>query len=214
VHGRGQQLGRIGLTGVGEGAQARDCRACPGWGCGILRRVDYLIVGERVGLGPLRRELVPEYTRWINDPEVREGVLPIGFHTEETELEWYERCVAESSARIPLQAQFTAYDLSDDVPIGNTGLFSINHLHGTATFGILLGERRGQGLGTEIATLALRWAFDTLGLHNVMLTVLATNERGIVAYRRAGFEPLGVRRSAIWSRGERIDEIHMQAVRA
>jgi RimJ/RimL family protein N-acetyltransferase len=173
----------------------------------------YLISSDRVGLRPMQRELLPLYTRWINDPEVREGVLPIGFQTEATELAWYERATTASAERVPTEAQFTVFDLTDDLPVGNAGLFAINHLHGTATFGILIGERRGQGLGTDTARVVLRWGFDVLALHNIMLTVLSTNERAVAAYRRAGFEDLGVRRGAVWSRGERIDEVLLQAVR-
>jgi RimJ/RimL family protein N-acetyltransferase len=175
--------------------------------------VTYLATGDRVGLGPLRRELLPDYTRWVNEPAVREGTGPMGFHTEETELAWYERASTASAERAPAQAHFTIHDLGDDAPVGTTGLFDINYAHGTATYGILIGERRGQGLGTDATRVVVRWAFEVLGLHNVMLGVLPWNEQAIAAYRTAGFEDLGLRRRAVWSRGERIDEVLMQAVR-
>ncbi|MCW2968510.1 MAG: GCN5-related N-acetyltransferase, partial [Solirubrobacteraceae bacterium] len=133
--------------------------------------------------------------------------------TEETELAWFERVSALSAERTPPQAQFTIHDLADNAPVGTCALFEINHAHGLATFGILLGERRGQGLGTDATRVTLRWAFEVLGLHNVMLATLAWNEQAIAAYRRAGFEDLGIRRRAVWSRGERTDEVLMQAVR-
>jgi RimJ/RimL family protein N-acetyltransferase len=176
--------------------------------------MDYLTTGERVGFGPVRRDLVPTYTRWVNDPQVHAGVGAIGVQTEETEGQWYERVSAAAAERVPVQVHFTVYDLADDAPVGAVGLFDINHLHGTATFGILIGERRGTGLGTDATRVMLRWAWDVLGLHNVMLTVLAWNEAAIQAYRRAGFEDLGVRRSSVWSHGERVDDVFLQAVRA
>jgi RimJ/RimL family protein N-acetyltransferase len=175
--------------------------------------MDYLLAGERVGLGPLRRDLIPQYTRWVNDPAVFEGTGHAGAFTEDAEGEWFEKQSAASAERVPEAVTFTVHDLSDDAPVGTAGLFAINHLYGTATYGIALGERRGQGLGTETTRLVLRYAFETLGLHNVMLTALAWNEQAIAAYRRAGFEDLGVRRQAVWSRGERVDEVLLQAVR-
>jgi len=175
--------------------------------------MSYLITGERAGLGPLRRDLVSDYARWINQPDVREGTGGLGFHTDETELEWYERSSAASASRTPEAAHFTVHDLSDDAPVGTTGLFAINHLHGVATFGIALGERRGQGLGTEATRLTVDWGFRELGLHNVLLTVLAWNEAAIAAYRRAGFTEVGVRHACVWSRGERTDEIYMERLR-
>jgi RimJ/RimL family protein N-acetyltransferase len=175
--------------------------------------MEYLTSGERVGLGPLRRDLVADYTRWVNEPSARDGIGAIGMQTEETEAEWFERVTKAAAERVPDQAQFTIYDLADNAPVGTASLFAINHLHGTGTLGIMIAERRGQGLGTEAVQLVVRWAWDVLGLHNVMLTVLAWNEGAIRAYRRAGFEDLGVRRRSVWSRGERVDEVHMQAVR-
>jgi RimJ/RimL family protein N-acetyltransferase len=173
----------------------------------------YLLAGERAGLGPMRRDLVPDYTRWINQPEVREGTGGLGFHTDETELAWFERVSTASAARTPDEAHFTIYDLEDDAPVGTAGLFAINHLHGVATFGIALGERRGQGLGTDATRLVVRWGFGELGLHNIWLAALAWNAGAIAAYRRAGFTDVGVRHRAVWSRGERSDEHYMEIVR-
>ena len=49
------------------------------------------IEGELVALGPIRRDLLPIYQRWINDFEVTRTLAlypsPI---TEEFELSWYE----------------------------------------------------------------------------------------------------------------------------
>ena len=42
----------------------------------------------------------------------------------------------------------------------------------------------------------LEYAFTGLGLHNVMLTVFAYHERGMRAYKRAGFREIGRRRQA------------------
>jgi RimJ/RimL family protein N-acetyltransferase len=81
-----------------------------------------------------------------------------------------------------------------------------------ATFGIALGERRGTGLGTEATRLTLDWAFNMLGLHNVMLTVLPTNTAAIRVYEKAGFKRIGLRRDALSVQGGRGDEVLMDAV--
>ena len=59
----------------------------------------------------------------------------------------------------------------------------------------------------------MRWGFRELGLHNIWLAALAWNESAIAAYRRAGFTDVGVRHGAVWSRGERTDEVYMEIVR-
>ena len=85
-------------------------------------------------------------------------------------------------------------------------------MHSNAEFGIVIGDRRGQGLGTEATRLTAEWAFRTLGLRNVMLGALTWNEGALRAYEQAGFRRIGVRRAAEMSRGERADVVYMDIV--
>jgi RimJ/RimL family protein N-acetyltransferase len=172
---------------------------------------DLIIIGERVALGPLRRDLATTYARWVNSPEVRDGLLNLGVDTPETVEAWVDDRVRKGAERPPAAVTFTVYDRSDDAPVGTAGLFDISYVHSSAELGISIGERRGQGLGTEATRLVLGWAFRTLGLHNVILGALAWNEAGLRAYERAGFRRIGVRRGGVMSRGERADVVLMDA---
>jgi diamine N-acetyltransferase len=174
---------------------------------------DYVLRGERVALGPLRKDLADTYRRWIHDLDVRQGLLTAGIYSLEAEEDWVEETNAKCAAVHPEMANFTIYDLSDGAPAGTCGLMDINWRFSRAMFGILIGERRGKGLGTEATRLALDWAFNLLGLHNVMLTVLPTNAGAIRAYEKAGFRHIGVRRGAVISNGALVDEVYMDAVR-
>lgn len=50
------------------------------------------IVGERIALGPPRRDLLPLYQRWMNDfGTIRTIGFPPGPVTAEKEQDWYER---------------------------------------------------------------------------------------------------------------------------
>jgi RimJ/RimL family protein N-acetyltransferase len=51
----------------------------------------------------------------------------------------------------------------------------------------------------------LRYAFHTLNLHRVHLTVNADNEAGIRAYKAAGFVDEGVARQHMFREGEYVD---------
>lgn len=151
------------------------------------------ITGERVALGPIRRDLLPLYQRWINDWEVTRTIgQPLRPMTWEAEEGWYDGAARGSSA------QFQIYERDTLRPIGTTGLRDINHQHRTAVFGILIGEKDcwGKGYGTETARLMLDYGFTALGLHNIMLQVFSLNERGIRAYLRAGYREIGRRRKA------------------
>lgn len=173
---------------------------------------DYIVVGEKVALGPLRRDLAATYARWENQLVVRHGLGALGIATPESREKWVEENIKAGAEREPRGVEFTIYDRSDGTPVGTAGLFEIAHAHGRATFGIAIGERRGQGLGTEATRLVLDFAFHVLQLRNVMLDALAWNTAGVTAYERAGFRRIGVRRGAAMSGGKRTDVVLMDAV--
>jgi diamine N-acetyltransferase len=175
-------------------------------------RRDLIVVGERVALGPLRRDLAETYARWVNDLEVRHGLQFAGVMTPQTEESFLDESMKEMAERQPTAVHFTVYDREDDEPVGTASLMEVNHMLGRARFGILLGERRGRGLGGEATRLVLDWGFTVLGLHNVVLEVMPWNERAIRAYERAGFRRVGMRRGALVSMGERCDELLMDAI--
>jgi diamine N-acetyltransferase len=165
---------------------------------------DYVVEGQRVALGPLRMDLVATYQRWDNDLEVANGngrVIPFTLEAQR------ERIAGRSGK--PDLVDFTVYDRSDQAPIGWSTLARIDHRNGTADFGIHLGERRGQGLGTEATRLTLDWGFTMLGLHNIMLATAAWNERAIQVYTKVGFRELGRRRGAGVTMGRRYDAVFM-----
>src|SRR5438067_772361 len=95
------------------------------------------LVGERVALGPLRRDLLPLYTRWANDFAVTRtrvgGWRPV---TREQEEAWYERVSRDDSV-----APFVVYARDALRPVGVGLLRDVDHAHGTAELAITIGER-------------------------------------------------------------------------
>lgn len=173
---------------------------------------DFVVVGSKVALGPLRRDLAASYARWLNQLEVRRGLELLGIATPESQEKWIEENIERGAKREPEGVEFTIYDRTDSTPVGTAGLFRISHARGTAEFGIAIGERRGQGLGTEATRLVLDFAFHVLQLHNVLLETLDWNVAGLTAYERAGFRRVGVRRGAALSRGRPADIVFMDAI--
>ena len=166
--------------------------------------------GEHVGLGPLRRELLPVYQRWINNlGTMRTLDLPPYPLTMEKEQDWYDQ-----QSRAESDVPFTIYERETLRPIGNTGLHEVDYRNRTASFGILIGEPecRGKGYGTETTRLMLDYAFTALGLHNVMLIVFEFNAAGIRAYYKAGFKESGRRRECRLVGGKLWDEIQMDCL--
>jgi RimJ/RimL family protein N-acetyltransferase len=168
------------------------------------------ILGDKVALGPLRRDLIATYQRWINDFEVTRTLGPsIRPITYEGEEKWYEGAATGDKS-----VSFTIYEKSTLRPIGNTSLMQIEHQHRIAEFGILIGEKEvwGKGYGTETARLLLDYGFTVLGLHNIMLRAASFNERGLRAYRRAGFREFGRRRESGRLGGQTFDTVYMDCL--
>lgn len=168
------------------------------------------IEGKRVALGPLRRDLLPLYQRWMNDPAVVRTVwASLRPLLLEDEQQWYDQKIGATDTVL-----FQIYIRDGWRPIGNAGLLELEHQHGVAEFGILIGEKDcwDQGYGTEATRLILDYAFNVLGLHNVMLSVYDYNRRGVRAYEKAGFEVIGRRRQALRLGHKRHDVIFMDAL--
>jgi diamine N-acetyltransferase len=148
--------------------------------------------GNSVALGPPDGETLRLFEAWENDTVVAhlsgDPVRPTSG----------EAAAAAFRQEAPDAVSFALYERSTLRCIGMTGLRRIDHARGTAEFGISIGERDcwGKGHGTEATRLILDYAFTTLGLRAVLLEVYAFNERGIGAYRRAGFREVGRRRAA------------------
>jgi diamine N-acetyltransferase len=166
-----------------------------------------LVRDKRAGLGALRRDLIPTYQRWRNDPEVMRGQGSTNVATIEAVQGWYDQA-ASADAR---EVHFTVYNLTNLTPVGTTLLVRIDHHQGTAEFGILIGERRNQGLGTEATRLTLDWGFTVLGLHNILLVTFSWNTAAIRAYEKAGFREIGRRRGAAVTFGHRFHQVLMDA---
>jgi RimJ/RimL family protein N-acetyltransferase len=168
------------------------------------------IVGERVALGPLRKDLVPLFGRWRNDLGAARVLGDmVGPVTAEEEGRWYEEQVKAED-----RVFFTIYEREALRPVGGTNLFGLDFRNQHAGFGIVIGEPefRGRGLGTETTRLMLDYAFTALGLHNVMLTVFEFNPAGLRAYEKAGFRQIGRRRECRMMGGKVYDEIYMDCL--
>ena len=168
------------------------------------------ITGAAIALGPIRRDLVPTYQRWLNDfAMLRTLGQPPRTMTLEQEQSWYDGAAQSGSTYT-----FTIYELATWVPIGNTSLMDVDWRNRTAEFGILIGEAeaRGKGHGTEATRLMLDFAFVALGLHSVFLRVHEYNLAGQRAYARAGFREFGRRRQCQLMGGRRWDVIFMDCL--
>jgi RimJ/RimL family protein N-acetyltransferase len=71
----------------------------------------------------------------------------------------------------------------------------------------------GQGYGSDALRLALRYAFQELGLHRVGLNVISNNARAIHVYEKTGFTWEGATRQVVYRDGQRLDMIYYGMLR-
>jgi RimJ/RimL family protein N-acetyltransferase len=111
------------------------------------------LIGARVALGPLDRSLLPLLERWDNDFRTVDlgGDTPAPVTLGSLTAQWEPLLKGER----PDWIGFTIYQWPEGVAIGIANLRDYQNAHGTAEFGITIGEvsARGQGLGTEAVTL-------------------------------------------------------------
>ena len=163
--------------------------------------------GESVGLGPIQREFIPLFQRWMNDFETTRFLdLQPRPMTLEQETGWFEHATGATD-----EITFTIFELSSGRPIGNCGLHDLDLRNRRSMLGIVIGEpdARGKGYGTEAMRLLADYGFTALGLHSLMLWTYEYNVAGQRCYEKVGFREIGRRRASRWHAGRYWDEIAM-----
>jgi RimJ/RimL family protein N-acetyltransferase len=126
-------------------------------------------------------------TAAMTDSEAEQWFRGLGAHGS---VEW----VVEADSRLVGTARLHSFDAQTSAKYA-IGLFEPSRL--------------GQGLGTEVTTLVVGYAFDELGLEQVSLDVLEFNARAIRCYSKVGFRVVGRKPSDVVIDGDAFDDIVM-----
>ena len=157
--------------------------------------------------------------RWLNDPEVRRGLLihlPISQAEEEV---WFENMLKRPKEQRPLLIEVRQKDSASAgeswIPIGNCAFDDIDWRNRSGVVGIVIGEKSywNQGYGTETMLLLLKHGFQTLNLNRISLLVFANNQPAIRAYEKAGFAHEGRMRQAEYRDGQYLDVLLISVLR-
>ncbi|HEY3962219.1 MAG TPA: GNAT family N-acetyltransferase [Gaiellaceae bacterium] len=102
----------------------------------------------------------------------------------------------------------------DGDPIGSQGLVAANFpAERTATTGSWLGQAfQGRGLGAEMRSGVLSFAFDALGAERVLSGALVGNERSLGVSRKLGYRAIGSH--FVSPRGEPAEHTDLELARA
>jgi len=163
-----------------------------------------LMRGTKVRLTALNKLDAAAMARWYEDAgylrlQGTNAALPKSVAHIEAELAQFD---GAADAVV-----FGIRTLDNNKLIGTIGFYEIEWSNQAGWLGMGIGDRDawGKGYGTEALQLALQVAFGELNLHRVTLTVIASNERAIALYERAGFRREGVFREFGQRDGKRYD---------
>ena len=171
-----------------------------------------MIYGDQVRFRAIEKEDLPYYVKWLNDPEVRQGLSMITPLSMADEEDWFEEHQKKPPFEKPLAIEIQPDPQKDAwVFVGNCGFFGIDWVSRSAEIGIHIGEKKywDKGFGTKAMRLLLKHGFESLNLHRLWLRVFEYNQRAIRAYEKTGFTLEGRYRDGQYFEGEYADVLLM-----
>jgi diamine N-acetyltransferase len=97
--------------------------------------------------------------------------------------------------------------------IGSIDLFDFDPMHKRAGVGILiLEEYRGKGYASEALDMIIRYAFNTLHLHQLFCNIGSANAQSLKLFRKKNFEVVARKRDWVFRNGEWEDEFFLQLI--
>lgn len=175
------------------------------------------LYGHNLRIRASERTDIPQFLRWINDPDVvsnLETYAPMGIEEEEA---WFTAMKSR-----PIDEHNLVIEVHPDgqdqewVAIGNISFFPIDQIARSVEIGIMIGEKDywNKGYGTEAMRTMYRYGFEVLNLNRIWLRVYDTNPRAKRAYEKAGFVYEGTMRQAFYKHGQYIDAHVMSILRS
>ncbi len=139
------------------------------------------------------------YLQWINDPEIN-GFLESRFNV------WSRDTLVDYIDNINRGGREWLFGVfHDDVYIGNIKLGPIEHHHGRASVGIILGNQayHGRGIGTIAVNLIKEFAFQEMKIRKLTAGCYAENMASLSLFKKSGFfVEAKLERHVIWQNKE------------
>ncbi len=171
-----------------------------------------LLRGDRVWLRPLEHRDLAAYVAGVNDTEVGGHAgysFPFGLEMSGHWLDDIQERMGKGTGYF-----FAVCELGDDRFIGTVWLKDVNMHHANAELAVFMDrEHIGSGWGTDAQRVLLRFAFNTMGLQRIWLTVYASNARAIRSYEKLGFKREGLMRRS-WRGPNGLEDSLLMAILA
>ncbi len=164
------------------------------------------LASSRLILRPPQKGDIKSFVVWRNDQEVGQYTFSYLPAFESDEENWLAGLAERKNRDIIL-----AMETNEGELIGKIELRNIFWKDRVATLIINIGNKEywGKGYGMEAVKILLRYAFVSLGLRKICLSVFGNNKRAIACYIKCGFEQEGMRKEQFYKDGRYEDEILM-----
>jgi RimJ/RimL family protein N-acetyltransferase len=147
----------------------------------------YLLSGEKVSLRQIKEEDLILINEWHNDYDNKYAAMMHPFPvTMEQEADWMRTVISSGNNKNVL---FAVVDNHTGQLLGYTGLTNINYVHRNCNPLTVIGvkDRLGQGIGTEVLQLIIKYAFQHLNLYKVTGHLIPSNIASKKHLERQGF---------------------------
>jgi len=156
--------------------------------------------GTNVGLRALEPDDVEILYQWENDRTIwhlSNTITPLSrFNLEQYILTAGNDIYATKQLRLMIDLIVPQDEIKT---IGSIDLFEYDPVHGRAGVGILIHERfRGRGYASEALGLLIRYARETLQLHQLFANISPDNVDSIRLFENKGFRYIGTKKD--WNR--------------
>ncbi|XP_043688752.1 N-acetyltransferase 9-like protein [Telopea speciosissima] len=153
--------------------------------------------GEKVTLVPYRREHVPRYHEWMQDPSLLQatGSEPLTLDQEyDMHLSWTQDPNKHTFIVLDKQlvvGEFFHGDPHVEAMVGDVNIY-MNDLDDaqTAEIEIMIAEpkSRGKGLGEESVLMMMAFAVKNFGINKFRAKIAESNTASLKLFRKLGFE--------------------------
>jgi len=132
------------------------------------------IKGINIDLLPQNIENVKLYTKWVNNPEVRQyGRTEIPITVEDQKI-----FLKSQDAKIKEKFYFDIWHKKDKKIIGFIGFEELDYINRKGIIGFIIGEKEywGQNICTEAVKLITEYGFNELNLHKLVALTFSPNK--------------------------------------
>lgn len=172
---------------------------------------EHLFTGDSIALRPLREGDLDRLAAWWNEPGVAvfqgDRILLPSQSSVKAMFESWSKNDSSSGAGYAITNH-------DGDLVGHVALWGVTPPVMIANVAIIIGtEHQGNGYGRDALVVALRYAFQELGVRKVELQVWEFNTRARGLYSSLGFVEEGIRRDAAYHRSRYYDVVLMGMLR-